>query len=165
MKPSIIQTLNRYGIEVIEKGGRKWISCPVHLEKTPSAQIYSNDTGFYCFGCGWKGDAIDLIRHMERCSMPEARRMLGIGKFTITDSKMAEKGRRFKSWQSVTGRELADTYRRACQFRDEVCRDAVTDNAEVEHFIFDFIRLLEETLDRWTEPGCEEFRLALYGGR
>jgi hypothetical protein len=32
--------------------------CPKHLEKTPSAVAYAN--GYYCFGCGAKGDLSEL---------------------------------------------------------------------------------------------------------
>lgn len=35
------------------------IRCPFHEDSTPSMAVY--DDGFHCFGCGWHGDAADLM--------------------------------------------------------------------------------------------------------
>ena len=35
------------------------VSCPFHVDRNPSCQIYND--GFYCFGCGKGGSAIDYV--------------------------------------------------------------------------------------------------------
>ena len=35
--------------------------CPFHPDKTPSMCSYDRDNHFYCFGCGARGDATDLV--------------------------------------------------------------------------------------------------------
>ena len=48
----------------LARRGRRWVGlCPFHKEKTPSFNI-NDDKGYYCFGCGAKGDVIAfLMRH------------------------------------------------------------------------------------------------------
>jgi hypothetical protein len=53
------ETLERYGHRI---RGRKAF-CPFHLnERTPAMSLheFKEVSRAYCFGCGWKGDAIDL---------------------------------------------------------------------------------------------------------
>lgn len=52
------QVVEYYGFKVNRAG---FINCPIHGEKTASLKIYSNDKGFYCFGCGEGGDVITFI--------------------------------------------------------------------------------------------------------
>lgn len=49
--------------------------CPFHTERTQSMKFYGKDNGdnkFYCFGCGEKGDAIDLTAKMYNIPAREA---------------------------------------------------------------------------------------------
>ena len=47
------------------------IYCPLHKDtKTPSMTIYAD--GFFCFGCGAKGDALDWIKLTENLTTQEA---------------------------------------------------------------------------------------------
>lgn len=38
---------------------------PSHLEKTPSFTLYPSTGRYYCFGCGTRGDCIDLVGLLE----------------------------------------------------------------------------------------------------
>ncbi len=53
--------------------------CPFHSERTQSMKFYGRDNGdnkFYCFGCGEKGDAIDLTAKMYNIPVREAAQKL-----------------------------------------------------------------------------------------
>lgn len=50
--------------------------CPLHLEKTPSFNIFLNTNTFKCFGCQEFGDSISFIRETKNLSFPEAVRSL-----------------------------------------------------------------------------------------
>jgi DNA primase len=56
--------------------------CPLHSEKTPSFTISILHNNYKCFGCGEGGDAIDLVRKIERCDFTEAVRIIS-DKFAI----------------------------------------------------------------------------------
>ena len=56
----------------ISNGGK--VNCPFHLERNPSCQIY--DDGFYCFGCGKGGSAIDYVMLRDGVDFWEAFKTL-----------------------------------------------------------------------------------------
>jgi hypothetical protein len=66
-----------YGID-LEKEGAEWKACcPFHQEDTPSWKIFKGRDGkarYECFGCQAKGDAADLVRHLE--NLPDAKAAL-----------------------------------------------------------------------------------------
>jgi CHC2 zinc finger/Toprim-like len=45
--------------------------CPFHTERTPSFYVHP-ERGFYCHGCGARGDAIDFVRLVEGVTFEEA---------------------------------------------------------------------------------------------
>ena len=49
------QVAESYGLTVGRNG---MACCPFHDDKHPSLKV---DNGFYCFGCGEKGDAIAYV--------------------------------------------------------------------------------------------------------
>jgi DNA primase len=49
--------------------------CPIHSDKTASFKKYP-DEKFYCFGCGARGDVIDLVMKIHNISMKEAIELL-----------------------------------------------------------------------------------------
>jgi CHC2 zinc finger len=75
---SNISTVEVIGAYVpLRRSGRQFVGlCPFHAEKTPS--FYVSEAGFYCFGCGARGDAIRFIQEIERSSFREALARLGI---------------------------------------------------------------------------------------
>lgn len=50
--------------------GRRRIPCPIHGGDNPNLG-YDNNT-FHCFTCGAKGDVIDFVMQMHRCSFGDA---------------------------------------------------------------------------------------------
>lgn len=66
---SVADVLSRYGFE---PDGHGFLLCPFHREKTPSFRVYSGGQRWYCFGCGERGDAIDLVRKLFRLSFQQA---------------------------------------------------------------------------------------------
>lgn len=56
-----------YGLEFNRVG---FAICPIHKEKTPSFKIHKGK--FHCFGCGWRGDIIDLVRALFNLSFKTA---------------------------------------------------------------------------------------------
>ena len=49
-----------------------YICCPFHEEDTPSLKIYSDNRGWYCFGCNRGGDVIDFVRSLYNLDFPAA---------------------------------------------------------------------------------------------
>ena len=58
------------------RGNNYWCKCPIHGEKTPSLQIRDDKGTWHCFGCGKGGSIFTFIQEMEKCSFPEAVRIL-----------------------------------------------------------------------------------------
>ncbi len=52
-----------------DTGGKLYISCPFHSENTPSCLI--SNKGFFCFGCGEKGDSITFLMETLSISFKE----------------------------------------------------------------------------------------------
>jgi len=46
--------------------------CPFHEENNPSFAMYEDTNSYFCFACGEKGSAIDLIMFIKDCSFSEA---------------------------------------------------------------------------------------------
>ena len=46
--------------KIIVKGNDHWCLCFFHNEKTPSMKINNEQSSYYCFGCGAKGDLISF---------------------------------------------------------------------------------------------------------
>ena len=58
---------------VLKSGKKSEIGlCPLHNEKTPSFHVYKDDNRYKCFGCGKSGDAIQLIREVEKIDFTDA---------------------------------------------------------------------------------------------
>lgn len=64
----ILKILNYYGLELISDK----TLCPFHLESNPSLDINFETELFYCFGCGARGDIIDLVAKLEDCNRLQA---------------------------------------------------------------------------------------------
>ena len=50
--------------------------CPFHEESHPSFIVYHATQRYKCFGCGESGDVLDFIQRINRCSIPEAIKIL-----------------------------------------------------------------------------------------
>jgi len=50
--------------------------CPFHNEDTPSFSVSPSKQIFYCFGCHKGGNVITFIREIEKCTWPQALKIL-----------------------------------------------------------------------------------------
>lgn len=64
---SVKQAAERYGLKVYRNG---MACCPFHHDRHPSLKL--NEDYFFCFGCGAKGDVIDLATRLFNMSSYEA---------------------------------------------------------------------------------------------
>ena len=75
---SVKQAAEHYGLKINRNG---MACCPFHHDRHPSLKL--NDDYFFCFGCGAKGDVIDLTARLFDLSGYEAAQRLtadfGIG--------------------------------------------------------------------------------------
>ena len=65
------QAAEHYGLKVSRNG---MACCPFHHDRHPSLKL--NEDYFFCFGCGSKGDVIDLVARMFELSGYEAAQRL-----------------------------------------------------------------------------------------
>jgi hypothetical protein len=77
----ITDYIETVGLQIVHKGGKMWLSCPFHNEKTPSLTINEDDGTpfFHCFGCGAGGSIIDFVKRYENISVGAAIKKLGSG--------------------------------------------------------------------------------------
>ena len=68
---SVKQAAKHYGLNVNRNG---MVCCPFHNDRHPSLKL--NEDYFYCFGCGAKGDVIDLVARLFDLSSYEAAQKL-----------------------------------------------------------------------------------------
>ncbi len=82
---SVISTISdRIAIEEIiggyvtltRKGSKYWGLCPFHQEKTPSFSVDPEKKFFHCFGCKKGGTVFNFLMEMEKCTFPDAVRIL-----------------------------------------------------------------------------------------
>ena len=62
----------RYGLQ---PGRHNMVRCPFHDDRHPSMKL--NPEFYYCFGCGEKGDVIDLVSKLFGLGMYDAAKKLG----------------------------------------------------------------------------------------
>ena len=59
--------------------GEYWAgTCPLHGDSNPSLVVYKTGNKFHCFGCGGRGDAIDLIMMLKNMRFTEAVNYLNL---------------------------------------------------------------------------------------
>jgi len=67
-KISLIEVIKYYDIKI----SKRYILCPFHEEKTPSARLYEETNTGYCFGCHKLFDSIEIVKKMENLDFEKA---------------------------------------------------------------------------------------------
>ena len=78
------QAAEHYGLKVSRNG---MACCPFHHDRHPSLKL--NEDYFFCFGCGTKGDVIDLVARLFDLSGYEATQKLAADFATGTEPGQA----------------------------------------------------------------------------
>jgi len=61
----------------LKKSGQNFTGlCPFHAEKSPSFAVHPAKQIYHCFGCGVGGDVFKFVMEMEKCTFPEAIRIV-----------------------------------------------------------------------------------------
>lgn len=123
---TITDAVEHYGITFNRAG---FAPCPFHTERTPS---FSIKNGFgYCYGCGWHGDTIDLVKGLcgldFRAAIAEINSAFGLGLPIDRRPTLREQ------------RDMREQIRAARQKREQrqierVMRD---EYAEIEYWLWD----------------------------
>ena len=71
MGVSVKEAAEYYELEV-NRGNM--VCCPFHADRTPSMKL--NEDYFYCFGCGARGDVIDLVARLFNLTNLQAAQKL-----------------------------------------------------------------------------------------
>jgi DNA primase len=74
---TISQVLDRYGVKLKKSGKELRGRCPIHQgEGTDSFHVNTEKNAFHCFSCQAKGNILDFVAAMEKCSVRDAGRKL-----------------------------------------------------------------------------------------
>jgi len=77
---SMVDLAFGFGVN-LKQDGQEWVACcPLHEETTPSFTIWTGSDGverFQCFGCGERGDVIDLTKAIKGVDTRGALKILG----------------------------------------------------------------------------------------
>lgn len=74
----IVAVAESLGLVVVRKGKDHFAKCPFHADADASLSINRAKGVYHCFGCGAKGNVIQLVQHVEKVSFPEAfERLVG----------------------------------------------------------------------------------------
>ena len=88
---SVKQAAEHYGLKVSRNG---MVCCPFHNDRHPSMKL--NEGYFFCFGCGAKGDVIDLVAKLFDLSSYETAQRL-VSDFCLDPDKPIPKSIQRKS--------------------------------------------------------------------
>ncbi len=75
-KVSLVDIMEREGIQFSKRGRQYMALCPFHKERTPSFSVNNEEGVYYCFGCHAKGNAITFLREYKHLSFVEAMEYL-----------------------------------------------------------------------------------------
>ncbi|MFN4216817.1 MAG: DNA primase [Brevinematales bacterium] len=110
-KVSLVDIMEREGINLVRRGKQYMALCPFHKEKTPSFSVNNEEGVYYCFGCHAKGNAITFLREYKNLSYPEAMEYLAdMAHEDIKPYLSSNRGAEEKK------RDYTDMYQKAVEF-------------------------------------------------
>lgn len=114
----------------IEKSGKSYkAKCPFHNEKTPSFFISPDRGGYYCFGCGAKGDIFSFVEQFEGLDFKGALKVLaekaGI-KLVINQQTDSDNDKLFKINEEAT-KYFEEQYNKSKEAQDYVKSRGITE--------------------------------------
>lgn len=99
------------GLEFKAKGRKMWACCPVHGENTPSLCLYP-DGKLYCYGCHFKGDALDIIGAVLGLPLTEVLKMIAADYGLVNEYEVGRRrGVSYKIIAERKQRNLIERYR------------------------------------------------------
>ncbi len=114
----LIDIARQYGLE-LRKSGNRWVTrCPFHPDHNPSFYVFP-DNRWCCFGCGVRGDAVDLVSRLMKLKPIEAAQLIARD-FNLPVNRPATPEARRRVEEAARERELErafaarvdETYRR-----------------------------------------------------
>ncbi len=119
----------------VEKAGKSFkAKCPFHHEKTASFFISPERGGYYCFGCGAKGDVFSFVEQFEGLDFKGALKVLAdkAGVTLTFDNKAdSERDRLFQIMEEAAGYFEAE-FAKSAEAREYVKGRGVTDQTRQE---------------------------------
>src|SRR5690348_7747355 len=100
---SILDVLDRFRIAVEGSGLSRRACCPFHEDLVPSFRVYLNTNRYYCFGCGAKGDVIELVQRLEGVSFREALQRLATNAPSASADRVALETASSSPWPADRG--------------------------------------------------------------
>ena len=123
----IVKVVSEY-VALKKKGGRYWVCCPFHGEKTPSFTVTPGKNLFHCFGCHVGGDVFNFVMKIENVSFSEAIKFLA-NKYGIPipekEKTEQEIQREKASKQIYDANALAVKFFQACLLKTEYGKGAL----------------------------------------
>ena len=75
-RSELVAVVEQY-VRLDKRSGSNYFGlCPFHSEDTPSFSVSPAKQIYYCFGCHKGGDVVHFIMDIEKCSYPQAVRLL-----------------------------------------------------------------------------------------
>lgn len=111
--PSISDILSRLRVSPGRRGRTR---CPIHQGDNAQAFSYDDAKGqWYCFRCGFGGDAVQLVKRSLDVDFKEALQWLGItpGRPSMPDPESLRRNKvrnGLRQWARKTARELRDEH-------------------------------------------------------
>lgn len=134
------------GVQLKRSGNHEWACCPLHGEKTASMCFYP-DGGWYCFGCGNGGDAVDLYSMLHGCNRLEAAK--AITGSTMTKAAPVKAQRKKKPDYLAGADDDGYTWDKLCEIRSAACAIIDEENGDTDR-LWDAIAarsMAEERMD------------------
>ena len=119
----------------LEKSGASYkAKCPFHNEKTPSFFVSPDRGGYYCFGCGAKGDIFSFVEQFEGLDFRGALKILaekaGV-KLTFDKKADGERDRLFEIMEVATDYFEAQ-FEQNKEVQEYLKKRGITDKTRIE---------------------------------